>query len=150
MRLLAHIELEGNPSTVTAQQDGIRVSHGVAHHYVKKKVQKSKVDLARQLIPYKPDKPFDGFLCLRVVWRFSRSSWENKAQRTSYKKTKPDLDNMVKGLADVMTGLKFWHDDNQLSRLELSKIWNEVGGLAIDILELTPEDYTEELRRFEK
>lgn len=150
MKLLAHIELEGNPSTVTAQQNGIRVNNGIAYHYVKNKVQKAKVDLARQLIPYKPTEPFDGFLCLRVVWRFSRSSWENKAQRTSYKKTKPDLDNMVKGLADVMTGLKFWHDDNQLSRLELSKIWNEVGGLAIDILELTPEDYTDELRRFEK
>lgn len=150
MKLLAHIELEGNPSTVTAQQNGIRVNKGIAYHYVKGKVQKAKVDLARQLIPYKPTEPFDGSLCLRVVWRFSRSSWENKAQRTTYKKTKPDLDNMVKGLADVMTGLKFWHDDNQLSRLELSKIWNEVGGLAIDILELTPEDYTDELRRFEK
>lgn len=149
MELLKHIEIDGNPSTVTAQQDGIRVVNGVAIHYIKPEVSKAKRELWLQLAPHKPEKPFTGSLCLRVIWRFSRKSWTYKTQRTSYKDTRPDLDNLVKGLADVMTGT-FWEDDNQLSRLELSKIWNEKGGLLIEIYRLTPEDYENEINTFDE
>ena len=149
MDLLKHIELDGNPSTVTAQQDGIRVINGVAMHYVKNEVAKAKREFILMLSPFKPSEPFKGPLCLRVVWRFNRKAWTYKTQRTSYKDTRPDLDNMVKGLADVMTGI-FWEDDNQIARLELSKIWNERGGLMIEIYRLTPEDYENEIKTFEK
>lgn len=147
MRLLRHIELKGNPSTVTAQQKGCRVHNGKAYHYTKSKVRTAERELMAELYPFRPSEPYRSELCLRVIWRFSRKAWESKKQRTSYKGTKPDLDNLVKGLADVMTGL-FWYDDNQLARLELSKIWNEEGGLVVEVLELTAEDYEKELEYF--
>lgn len=147
MELLKHIEIDGNPSTVTAQQDGVRVVNGVAIHYIKPEVSKAKRELWLQLCPHKPAKPFTGPLCLRVIWRTSRKAWTYKGQRTAYKDTRPDLDNLVKGLADVMTGT-FWADDNQLARLELSKVWNEKGGLLIEIYKLTAEDYENEIQAF--
>lgn len=140
MKLLQRIIIDGNPSTVTAQQKGVRVTGGVAHHYTKPKVERAKRELMAQLLPYKPEKPYKGPIGVRIIWRFSRSSWDNKAQKTSFKTTRPDLDNMVKGLADVMTGM-FWPDDSDVAEYCITKIWNERGGLLIDIFELDASDY---------
>jgi len=141
MKLLQHIEIPGTPSTVTAQQKGVKAVNGHVEHYTKDNVAKAKRELMAQLMKYKPSEPYTGPLCVRVIWRFSRDSWQNKAQKRSFRITKPDLDNLIKGCADVMTSLHFWEDDNCISIYQLSKIWNKDGGLLIDIYELTPEDY---------
>lgn len=141
MKLIQHIEIEGNPSTVTAQQKGVKVSRGHAVHYTKDNVAKAKMELMNQLMKFRPSEPYTGPLCVRIVWRFSRESWQNKAQKRSFRTTKPDLDNLIKGCADVMTSLRFWEDDNCIALYQLCKVWNEKGGLLIDIFELTQDDY---------
>lgn len=37
---------------------------------------------------------------------------------------KPDLDNVAKLILDALNGLA-WHDDNQIARLEISKVYGE-------------------------
>lgn len=141
MDLLLRIRIDGNPSTVTAQQKGVRVAGGVAYHYTKSKVKDAQMELARQLLPHKPAKPFEGPLAVRMIWKFSRASWDNKAQKTSFRTSRPDLDNLVKGVADVMTDLGFWKDDSVVAEYCITKIWNEEGGLLIDVFALDSIDY---------
>lgn len=52
------------------------------------------------------------------------------------KTTRPDCDNMVKLLLDVMTALRFWNDDAQVTSLTLIKRWSEgEGGTLIQVKE---------------
>jgi Holliday junction resolvase RusA-like endonuclease len=142
MRLLQKIIINGNPSTVTAQQDGEKVVGGrYIQHYIKPNVKAAKEDLARQLLPYKPAEPYKGPLNVWIVWKFSRKSWDNKEQKTSFRTTRPDLDNLCKGCADVLTSLGFWADDSEVCEYHLAKMWSADPCLIIAIAELEKEDY---------
>lgn len=141
MKYLQSFVIDGNPSQVTAQQKGVRVSNGYAVHYIKPKVKQAQRELWAKLAPYKPAKPYGGPLAVFVVWTFSRSSWENKAQKRSFKTTKSDLDNLVKGCADVMTDLGFWSDDAVIAEYHLTKMWGAEPSLSVAIYELEQKDY---------
>ena len=104
------IYLPGNPSTRTAQQKGETVINGRTHHYEKKEVRLVKQELLRRLKPYAPDVPVDGPICLQVDWAFELK----RLRHNEWKTTRPDLDNLEKGLLDVMTEAGFWKDDAQV------------------------------------
>lgn len=140
MLLLNDIFIPGSPDTTTAQQNGQQVVNGRIHHYVKRKVEVAKRTLSVQLRPYAPDMPYLGSLYVRVLWSFDKKSLTRR-QQASFKKERPDLDNMIKGLADVMTKLGFWGDDSQIVRMDLMKIWNrKKPGLSIQIYQLFDEE----------
>ena len=54
----------------------------------------------------------------------------------TYKTTKPDCDNYVKEIKDVMTKLRFWKDDSQVSDLRVVKYYAEKGTIFIRLEEL--------------
>lgn len=84
--------------------------------------------------------PYLGSLYVRVLWSFDKKSLTRR-QQASFKEERPDLDNMIKGLADVMTKLGFWGDDSQIVRMDLMKIWNrKKPGLSIQIYQLFDEE----------
>lgn len=111
------IYLPGNPSTRTAQQKGETVIKGRTHHYEKKEVREAKEKLQRQLQPYAPCEPIKGPVFLTINWGFELK----RCKKEDWKITRPDLDNLEKGLLDVMTKAGFWEDDSQVVLKTTSK-----------------------------
>ena len=107
---MIHIRLDGNPSSVTQQQKGETIIKGRIHHYEKKNVRESKDALRWQLKPYVPKEPLGGPIALKIEWRFELK----RCKRRFWKVTRPDLDNLEKGLLDVLTDMNFWNDDSQV------------------------------------
>lgn len=93
--------------------------------------------LAALLYPYRPAKPLRGPILLSVVaylqapqnppkpanrMGMSPAQWRYVvAEDLLYRPRKPDLDNIVKHLKDVMTQMKFWADDNQVCEIRAQK-----------------------------
>ena len=123
-----------DPPTATAQEKQVRVVNGRPMFYKKQQAKAAEAVLIRHLSEYKPDKPLEGPLKLKVLWIFPKGkSHKNKEWRI----TKPDTDNLQKGLKDCMTKLGFWGDDSQVVWEEVSKVWgDEPSGIVIQIFAL--------------
>lgn len=48
-------------------------------------------------------------------------------RRDFFVTTKPDADNLVKGIMDVLTQIRVWRDDAQIARLEIEKVYQAEG-----------------------
>lgn len=120
------IWLPGQPARVT-NQSGVRHLHN-GRSYKTPALKAWEKELAVKLRPYAPDQPIDGPVELRVCF-----GYEAKAKRDlwKWKITRPDTDNSIKTVKDVMTKLGFWHDDAQVSKETCKKMWVDVPGIAI-------------------
>ena len=49
------------------------------------------------------------------------------------KSTRPDTDNLVKLLKDVMTKCGYWWDDSQVAYETISKVYSDVVGGLVDV-----------------
>jgi len=49
---------------------------------------------------------------------------------------KPDIDNVMKWILDVMTSVGFWEDDKVVVKLVGSKVWGETDGILIKVEEI--------------
>ncbi len=56
-----------------------------------------------------------------------------KHQSGEYKTSKPDTDNLVKLLKDVMTELHFWKDDAQVASEITEKFWSDLPGIYVKV-----------------
>lgn len=137
--LIKAIYLPIDPPTRTAQQKGLRVVHGRAQFYEKKEVSQAKALLKDQLLKFVPDHPIEGAVRLDVTFAFGTK--DKKKQRQEFRTTRPDIDNLFKGLADCMTNLGFWNDDSQIVSLSLRKLWVPVEDAHLSI---TVSEYVEE------
>ena len=100
-----------------------RVVRGAARSFVqtykdpKQRQEEKKLDYC--LMEFKPRRPMEGPLLLGVrVFLPIPRSWpkykQEAARRGEIRPTaKPDLDNLIKHLKDVMNG-QFWQDDKQV------------------------------------
>ena len=104
------IKIMGNPSTRTAQQRRVTVVHGYVQHYDTKEYKIAKEGMMYQLLPYVPEYPIEGPVQIFIEWRFGLK----KCKKVDWKTTRPDLDNLEKGLLDILTALNFWNDDSQI------------------------------------
>lgn len=106
-------------------------------HYRKPSVQMLRNLLTYKMKRYKPDKPSEKPIRLTVILYFDvkqpRKLWG------TYKTTKPDCDNYVKEIKDVMTDLGFWNDDNQVVDLHIIKYFAEKGTIFIRLEEIEDE-----------
>ncbi|MHC4616316.1 MAG: RusA family crossover junction endodeoxyribonuclease [Planctomycetota bacterium] len=96
-------------------------------------------DLISLLTPHVPPEPFSGPIRLKVWWNYPWRKSEPKKNRTEGWKwcdTRPDCDNLLKLLEDVMTRLGFWTDDSQVAQVTFSKRWCDVPGIEIEVYEL--------------
>lgn len=132
---------EGLPRA-TAQQKGETIRYKKVkgklipyiEHYRKPQVQYLRNLLTYKLKRYKPEKPSDKPIRLTVILYFDVKS--PKKLWGTYKTTKPDCDNYVKEIKDVMTVLGFWEDDNQVVDLHVIKYFAEMGTIFIRLEEL--------------
>ena len=100
--------------TVTHQQKKVHVVNGKPHYY-------------------EPEKKLTGPIRLLTKWCYTAIG---KHKNGEYKITKPDTDNMIKLLKDVMTGLGYWTDDAQVASEITEKFWSEQPGLYVRIEQL--------------
>lgn len=103
-------------------------------HYRKPKVQALRNELTLKMKRYRPEQTSEKPIRLTVILYFDVKS--PKKLWGTYKTTKPDCDNYVKEIKDVMTLLKFWKDDNQVVDLRVVKYFAEKGTIFIRMEEL--------------
>lgn len=95
--------------------------------------------LATLLNVYRPQKPLEGPLKLKVHWCYSWRKSEPKKERErgwKYCHTRPDSDNLCKSLKDVLTDCGYFNDDAQVAHLEFIKTWGDKPGISIEITEI--------------
>jgi len=138
-----------NIPTVTAQQKGAFAVNGKVRFFKKKKVKESEDTFFGLLHPHAPQTPFSGPVCLCIgfvfPWRKSESKRIIKGYSLYPVTTRPDLSNLVKTIEDVMTTLRFWEDDGQISSLSISKNYGDQPGIRLNVtqdLARNKEGYT--------
>lgn len=150
MILLNEFCAPGTPDTRTAQQKGVRVVRGRVFFYEKPEVAKAKSALFRAFAPYAPLEPYEGALYVKVLWLMDKKSLA-KCENNTYNTKRPDVDNLAKGCLDVMTELKFWNDDAQLSEVHLTKGWSrENAGIYVQIYRLEQMDFIDRALNWRK
>lgn len=128
-----HFILHITPPTATAQEQKTTVRGGVPRKYDPANVKAAKKILADALRPYVPDEPADGPIALICDWYFPRGKSHKKDR---WKTTRPDTDNLQKGLKDVMTRLGFWTDDARVCFEQCTKKYADDPCIKITIQRL--------------
>jgi len=121
--------------TATHQQKKVGITKtGKPYFYEPDNVKEAKALYKEKLTPYAPPEPMEGAISIAIMFRFPTS---NKKLIGQPKTTKPDVDNSIKVILDLLTELKYWHDDNQVFAVHASKIWVEKGkgGIQFAIFE---------------
>jgi Holliday junction resolvase RusA-like endonuclease len=105
-------------------------------HYTPKKVKKSAATMASLIAPWVPARPLEGPLRLTVDFYYPwRKSESKKAQAGGMiaKSTKPDIDNLLKNLADTMQASCFFVNDSQLADVRIRKWWHRHPGIEVKL-----------------
>lgn len=130
--------------TVTAQQKGVFVTGGRARFFKKKAVKQSENTFHALFHPHVPPQPFTGPLCLVLRLGFPWRKSEKKSRIAGFRRypieTRPDCSNLVKSIEDVMTTMRFWNDDGQISSLSVSKFYTRRPGITINLTSDLAED----------
>lgn len=116
------LTLNENPKS-TAQMKGERVMGNKVHHFEKKNVSAQRRIYRDAIIENLKDQEievpsYEGPVYLKVIFNYAI---KDKKRWGNWKTSKPDLDNAVKLLQDVLTDLHFFKDDSQIARLVLEK-----------------------------
>lgn len=130
--------LDIDPPRTTAQQKRIagRRPDGRPYFYDGSRLSKARGELQAALYPHKPKEPMQGCLELTVKWVFYTP---DKKKWYTWKRTRPDTDNLQKMLKDEMTRMGFWGDDAQVVVEHVEKYWNKQGKIDITVRELEDE-----------
>lgn len=121
------------PPTVTHQEKKVNVVKGKPVFYEPPDLADARQKLTAYLAKHAPAEKLTGPLQLITKWCYPVNG---KHQNGQYKTTKPDTDNMIKLLKDVMTGLNFWQDDAMVASEVTEKFWAEVPGIYVCIRKL--------------
>lgn len=126
-----------NIPTVTAHQKGAFAVNGQVRFFKKKRVIESEQSFHALLFPHRPSVPFEGPVCLCIglvfPWRKSEAKRIMRAYSLYPIQTRPDLSNLIKTIEDVMTTLRFWNDDGQISSLNISKQYGDEPGIRLNV-----------------
>lgn len=129
------IWIPGQPARVT-HQSGTRYAN--RRTYKTKALQEWERYLEASLKDFIPENPLEGPIELRVGFGFQA---KRKKDVGAWKETKPDTDNSIKTLKDVMTRMGFWTDDAQVTYEVCRKFWTDSPGITIAVSSLTGRCY---------
>lgn len=134
-RIEFFIPMDKLPS-VTAQQKGVTIIHGKPHFYKKKEVQEVEDFYKFILKTKRPAQPMTGAVGLTIGYHFPAKKPHKDGQP---KTTRPDTDNLIKLVKDVMTEVGFWLDDSQVFVETYYKVYTDQSGLHFKIQEYDPK-----------
>lgn len=117
------------PPTKTHQEKQVRVVNGKPVFYEPAELKGARQKLRDHLGRHQMEKPFEGAIRLTTWWCFPRGEHRDG----EYRIIKPDTDNLVKMLKDVMTELGFWKDDAQVASEVIEKYWAEIPGIYVKV-----------------
>lgn len=116
--------------TVTHQEKQVHVVNGKPVFYEPDELKAARAKLLAYLGQHVPEKGFTGPVRLTTWWCFPVTG---KHKNGDYKTSKPDTDNLVKLLKDVMTELHFWKDDAQVASEVIEKYWADLPGIYVKV-----------------
>ncbi len=129
------------PPKTTAQQHKRIFRSKSGHMFLgtDAKGRATESELAAIFLSKQPPKSFPRHAPVRVVISFFYPY--RKSEKKSVVKTgniiphtsKPDLDNLCKGTADVLTRCGFWNDDSQIFDIRLTKAYSPNPGINLQI-----------------
>jgi len=120
------------PPTVTHQEKKAAVVKGKPVFYEPPELADARQKLTAYLARHVLGEKLTGPLQLITKWCYPRGSHRNG----EYKITKPDTDNMIKLLKDVMTELGYWKDDALIASEITEKFWADIPGIYVCIKKL--------------
>lgn len=97
-----------------------RVNHRSGRFFEGKELQEARAAYEDRLRPFAPDQPFDGPVKVSIGFGYFV---KNIKLRGKPKTSRPDADNLVKLVLDVMTKIGYWNDDSQIVELTIMKHW---------------------------
>jgi len=118
------------PPTMTHQEKQVRVVNGKPVFYEPQELKTVREKLRAHLGRHVPEEKFTGPIRLTTWWCFPVTGNHRNGE---YKISRPDTDNMVKMLKDVMTELYFWKDDAQVASEVIEKYWAELPGIYVKV-----------------
>lgn len=121
------------PPTVTHQEKQVHVVKGRPVFYEPAELKAARVKLRAYMSSHIPKEPFLGAIRLTTWWCFPLQGGHRDGE---YKTSKPDTDNLVKMLKDVMTDLGFWRDDAQVACEVICKYWAKQPGIYVKVEKL--------------
>jgi Holliday junction resolvase RusA-like endonuclease len=130
--------LDENP-TITAQEKGVKSVGGRIVFYEKQEVKDLRTTytlaIKNEMCKCRQEPPrLKGPVKISIQWAFLSSDKKNWGR---LKMSKPDLDNAAKLLLDVLADLGFFEKgDQQVAKLELSKIWSDHAYVEINAREI--------------
>lgn len=116
------------PPTCTHQEKQVHVVNGKPVFYEPVELKAARAKLRTHMSRHVPEEPAQGALRLTTWWCFPLRTGHHDGE---YKTSKPDTDNLVKLLKDVMTDLGFWRDDAQVASEVICKYWAAHPGIYI-------------------
>lgn len=129
IRMVTEFFMAMIPPTMTHQEKQVRVVKGKPVFYEPQELKAVREKLRAHLGRHVPEEGFTGPVQLTSWWCFPRGTHPDGA----YKATRPDTDNLVKMLKDVMTELHFWQDDAQVASEVICKYWAEQPGIYVKV-----------------
>ena len=130
MRMTVEFFMPMSPPTCTHQERRVRVVNGKPVFYEPQEVKAARQKLRAYLGRRGPEREFEGPVRLTTWWCFPTSG---KHRDGEYRTSKPDTDNLVKLLKDVMTESRFWKDDAQVVSEVIEKYWADIPGIYVKV-----------------
>lgn len=116
--------------TKTAQEKKLALRGGRPVLYTPPELRDIRARYMAALMPHRPKAPLEGPVKLYTAWIFPCSS---RHPNGSYKTTRPDTDNLLKGFKDAMTEAGFWKDDAQVAAEFTVKRYGAPEGILVEV-----------------
>ena len=113
---------------------------GKPHSFRDPAVTKWQDRVRAAAIPVRPNKPISGPVRMNIIFYFAlpqNKVRKDKNKQPFYNSSRPDFDNLCKGVSDALNKL-IWNDDGQVAWVEFRKCYTEeTERVNIEVIELT-------------
>ena len=113
-------------------------SLGKVYNPQRKESMKFKWDAATQMRIQSPERPLESPVCVNMTFHMPMpKSWSQKRKEEQFGKpmtSKPDVDNLMKWILDVLNGIAY-QDDRYVTSGCFQKIWGYQGKVEVSVKE---------------